>query len=218
MPCVGKPEFRVSTHSRPKAAENGFVQTNIRKTVSTHSRPKAAVCLVLRRRNHINRFNTQPPEGGWTAEIVEMLRKMVSTHSRPKAAGVELGVEDGVIHVSTHSRPKAAGAGHAINTAMSEVSTHSRPKAAALKDFVIQAIQNVSTHSRPKAADTINDKSVEQEAFQHTAARRRLLFRRVNSYGRKQFQHTAARRRLVNARSFPTTTHCFNTQPPEGGW
>ena len=66
-----------------------------------------------------------------------------------------------------------------------------------------------------------------------------MLFRRVNSFGR--FQHTAARRRLallsfqlslvatVSTHSrpkaaglpktpAPSSTRCFNTQPPEGGW
>ena len=33
------------------------------------------------------------------------------------------------------------------------------------------------------------------------------------------FQHTAARRRLVMLSSSPDKSHhCFNTQPPEGGW
>ena len=32
-------------------------------------------------------FNTQPPEGGWLAEVVRLERQAVSTHSRPKAAG-----------------------------------------------------------------------------------------------------------------------------------
>ena len=79
--------FRVSTHSRPKAAGE-FVQFDkFDVPVSTHSRPKAAGAvskdgetvaefqhtaarrrLVLLRRNMISnqkRFNTQPPEGGW---------------------------------------------------------------------------------------------------------------------------------------------------------
>ena len=32
-------------------------------------------------------FNTQPPEGGWKKTIKNMLAIAVSTHSRPKAAG-----------------------------------------------------------------------------------------------------------------------------------
>ena len=34
------------------------------------------------------RFNTQPPEGGWEPEDVKFIGlAKVSTHSRPKAAG-----------------------------------------------------------------------------------------------------------------------------------
>ena len=79
-------------------------------------------------------------------------------------------------------------------------------------------------------------------SFQHTAARRRLVFWVYNLVAWFEFQHTAARRRLVGrifktADSMTVSTHsrpkaagtdcrawrslyvrCFNTQPPEGGW
>ena len=35
---------------------------------------------------------------------------------------------------------------------------------------------------------------------------------------RIMFQHTAARRRLAQSRFIFFFIHCFNTQPPEGGW
>ena len=53
----------------------------------------------------------------------------------------------------------------------------------------------VSTHSRPKAAGNI------------------LLCQPISL----AFQHTAARRRL-DVRQSLLILHCFNTQPPEGGW
>ncbi len=37
--------------------------------------------------NTDNRFNTQPPEGGWVNWGQKDARYVVSTHSRPKAAG-----------------------------------------------------------------------------------------------------------------------------------
>ena len=56
----------------------------------------------------------------------------------------------------------------------------------------------VSTHSRPKAAGITDG----------------LYKRPVN-----KFQHTAARRRLARRRHVAVwCEHCFNTQPPEGGW
>ena len=55
------------------------------------------------------------------------------------------------------------------------VSTHSRPKAAeGYTDGMARDIL-VSTHSRPKAADFfIHEAGTIFQAFQHTAARRRL--------------------------------------------
>ena len=56
-------------------------------------------------------------------------------------------------------------------------------------------------------------------AFQHTAARRRLVSKLLRSVRLWSFQHTAARRRLAltNMYNAPFIV-CFNTQPPEGGW
>ena len=55
----------VSTHSRPKAAGVvlNFPECSI--LVSTHSRPKAAGRSKPPSWHHSQRFNTQPPEGGW---------------------------------------------------------------------------------------------------------------------------------------------------------
>ena len=56
------------------------------------------------------RFNTQPPEGGWTDHVPVYWYDEVSTHSRPKAAAKALDLQSApIITVSTHSRPKAAG-------------------------------------------------------------------------------------------------------------
>ncbi len=54
----------VSTHSRPKAAEFALIIATAVFDVSTHSRPKAAEFVLKRMRNEKVRFNTQPPEGG----------------------------------------------------------------------------------------------------------------------------------------------------------
>ena len=55
----------VSTHSRLKAAGTSLFTRSLRKHVSTHSRLKAAGLLVISIAQMVNRFNTQPPEGGW---------------------------------------------------------------------------------------------------------------------------------------------------------
>ena len=79
-----------------------------------------------------NRFNTQPPEGGWKPIYCSKIIYHVSTHSRLKAAGfsrrdlrqMPVGFntqppeggwpafakrKDRLSYVSTHSRLKAAG-------------------------------------------------------------------------------------------------------------
>ena len=58
---------------------------------------------------HTQRFNTQPPEGGWVLGRFITYQANVSTHSRPKAAGPNVAVSGNRVRVSTHSRPKAAG-------------------------------------------------------------------------------------------------------------
>ena len=99
----------------------------------------------------------------------------------------------------------------------------------------------VSTHSRPKAAAAAcKSCPFPLPAFQHTAARRRLLSLKLSVFQTARFQHTAARRRLlpgcenlieirlVSTHSRPKAAaaklkrsqfyvHSFNTQPPEGG-
>ena len=80
--------YKVSTHSRLKAAGNIKILTFVTVTVSTHSRLKAAGSVVSPPPDHNVGFNTQPPEGGWfTFDGVEAT-SAVSTHSRLKAAGI----------------------------------------------------------------------------------------------------------------------------------
>ena len=79
-------ENHVSTHSRPKAAENlpvvGIRQRLFQHTAARRRLLKNSVGLKV-----TFSFNTQPPEGGCTSNTVFILNHAVSTHSRPKAAG-----------------------------------------------------------------------------------------------------------------------------------
>ena len=132
----GLPHYKVSTHSRPKAAGPAIcwihcaadVSTHSRPKaaglhqqhgahvveVSTHSRPKAAGKSWLAKKYGRLGFNSQPPEGGWQIFQADFGRRQtVSTHSRPKAAGLQAINLTVIKHVSTHSRPKAAGSAFA---------------------------------------------------------------------------------------------------------
>ena len=56
--------MKVSTHSRPKAAEAKAGNKHVLLIVSTHSRPKAAEYADAAGAQADDCFNTQPPEGG----------------------------------------------------------------------------------------------------------------------------------------------------------
>ena len=145
--------YRVSTHSRPKAAGNqfkqfGFVQFGFQHTAArrrlgaatgadktvllfqhTAARRRLDPPFLYRHLAHSS-FNTQPPEGGWAAQARLRGVFVVSTHSRLKAAGQSPKLLDVNLRVSTHSRLKAAGSAIETSADKTIVSTHSRLKAA----------------------------------------------------------------------------------------
>ena len=191
--------FRVSTHSRSKAAAFGRAS----------NRYPPAYC-----------FNSQPLEGGCKRRgAVPQPPGCVSTHSRSKAAARAGNDVCRSGNVSTHSRSKAAAPVYNVIAVPVEVSTHSRSKAAAqdkikpldYKMFQLTAARRrlrllleqglndglVSTHSRSKAAASglcrgcqgapgfnsqpleggcvsISSTAILMSLFQLTAARRRL--------------------------------------------
>ena len=67
----------------------------------------------------------------------------------------------------------------------------------------------VSTHSRPKAAGACSFGLSDSSSFQHTAARRRLVWPICTANTVQMFQHTAARRRLAVPASFPDKPSAF---------
>ena len=99
----------VSTHSRPKAA--GLTRRSAKLICwFQHTAARRRLGNVNTNVIYLQRFNTQPPEGGWGRRCVLLGQQCaVSTHSRPKAAGLSHGQYHAVVSVSTHSRPKAAG-------------------------------------------------------------------------------------------------------------
>ena len=102
------------------------------KLVSTHSRPKAAGTAKVGNKCLIQRFNTQPPEGGWGCDMFKS-KRLLSFNTQPPEGGWDyiksIASPDLLFQhtaarrrlekvirrrdiweiVSTHSRPKAAG-------------------------------------------------------------------------------------------------------------
>ena len=119
--------------------------------------------------------------------------------------------------VSTHSRPKAAEPIPDARVNVLPVSTHSRPKAAGGRLRVrLSSLTFQHTAARRRLVWCFFCPTVNMR-FQHTAARRRLLYGNYFFYDLHWFQHTAARRRLPRLPLPPIRQTCFNTQPPEGG-
>ena len=140
--------------------------------------------------------------------------------------------------VSTHSRPKAAASFIYNIPCRAWVSTHSRPKAAVVAWFKYLASLVVSTHSRPKAAGYHPRLHCANMRFQHTAARRRLMYQWSCLFSKKSFNtqppeggcceisaSVIALRVSTHSRpkaagksaGWSSRLSCFNTQPPEGG-
>ena len=72
---------KVSTHSRLKAAGDGFNPYNTKKRVSTHSRLKAAGGRHTSNGIRTFGFNTQPPKGGWLFRSLMEGRMMWFQHT-----------------------------------------------------------------------------------------------------------------------------------------
>ena len=144
----------------------------------------------------------------------------VSTHSRPKAAGFGFDTLHYIPFVSTHSRPKAAG----LQTPRQFVGIlgfNTQPPEGGWKAIKppFQPLNSFNTQPPEGGWVIIILGIIEAVAFQHTAARRRLVRRPKENRPKAAFQHTAARRRLGLTKVFLHLCLIrFNTQPPEGGW
>ena len=99
----------VSTHSRLKAAGSDSQIRWLVFAVSTHSRLKAAGQHSFSIRGcRRERFNTQPPEGGWTAGCFLFWSILCFNTQPPEGGWPKDTYTHVVVLVSTHSRLKAA--------------------------------------------------------------------------------------------------------------
>ena len=75
------------TAARRRLGHRAFAAVAVWR-VSTHSRPKAAGFVNSFSRARVPRFNTQPPEDGCYIRANGHITSLVSTHSRPKTAAI----------------------------------------------------------------------------------------------------------------------------------
>ena len=78
--------------------------------VSTHSHPKVAGWCKMGNDRRYGRFNTQPPEGGWSFKLCEGRRLILFQHTATRRwLGTVRAAAEAFAAVSTHSHPKVAG-------------------------------------------------------------------------------------------------------------
>ena len=152
------------------------------------------------------------PAGAW------LVKPFQHTAARRRLGG-GMGVAAIFIFVSTHSRPKAAGVSSSSPTAAASGFNTQPPEGGWAGATQSRRHRLVSTHSRPKAAGiAICGGSSCLSEFQHTAARRRLLFASGFLLVRLPVStHSRPKAAAVCQRFFIGEATCFNTQPPEGG-
>ena len=191
--------FIVSTHSRPKAAGIGRGNADRLPRRFNTQPPEGGwpSWVVVVRTQKVFQHTAARRRLGLNLKPI-WFSEIVSTHSRPKAAGRSKRMGLRFLTVSTHSRPKAAGCFFCGSCDSSKVSTHSRPKAAGMGARAVLSSRNVSTHSRPKAAgQTKGSNSSFFSVSTHSRPKAAGSVFIVNSGIPSMFQHTAARRRLV---------------------
>ena len=119
-------------------------------------------------------FNTQPPEGGWRHPIGHRRRRR-GFNTQPPEGDCWSWAKKSLLLFCFNTQPPEGDCGYGgVVPPVRRVSTHSRPKATAVRAVVRGMVV----------------------LFQHTAARRRLLKVMRVLWPSFEFQHTAARRRL----------------------
>ena len=126
---------------------------------------------------YLSGFNTQPPEGGWYVKCSRIFWPATFQHTAARRRLVVRSVPQYPSLCRFNTQPPEGGW--------------------VFTGLVRAVFAVVSTHSRPKAAGLF------------------LASRRAMNAG---FQHTAARRRLASITKAAWMPMGFNTQPPEGGW
>ena len=213
----------VSTHSRPKVAglrylrqqtEQSFQHTAARRWLEfeklafnylvlgfqhTAARRWLAACRADHRHAQ-NRFNTQPPEGGWNCAAIQARRKLCF-NTQPPEGGWSGRCRYSPVSLGFNTQPPEGGWCWTAPVSYRDTSFNTQPPEGGwLGNFLFSHYaQVVSTHSRPKVAGLVAVGCSRQHSFQHTAARRWLVSEPTDTVFPSMFQHTAARRWLVIA-------------------
>ena len=124
-------------------------------------------------------------------------------------------------HVSTHSRPKAAGTMFfELNLKSLFQHTAARRRLAEISDTSSSFLICFNTQPPEGGWRAIGiSEGQKPKSFNTQPPEGGWSGIRVLASPHRAFQHTAARRRLVLTQQYSRDLQgCFNTQPPEGGW
>ena len=193
---------------------------------------------------YLARFNTQPPEGGWTTRFRSSLSRFLFQHTaarrRLDAVAAQFKAQEAV---STHSRPKAAGRRHRLPRPHQR-SFNTQPPEGGWMNGKTDLVDKGGFNTQPP-----------EGGWRWTSIRRGCWVISFNTQPPEggwasvppaifstfgfNTQPPEGGWRLKNAKSLPistVSTHsrpkaagrfdkrcslskpCFNTQPPEGGW
>ena len=98
----------VSTHSRPKAAAPYYLLEFAVVYCFNTQPPEGGCSLQIVKRFDRKRFNTQPPEGGCRHYQMSFCARHRFNTQPPEGGCTILTIFNQSVYVSTHSRPKAA--------------------------------------------------------------------------------------------------------------
>ena len=148
-----------------------------RQMVSTHSRPKAAGLQAMISTFAKFGFNTQPPEGGWEIFRFHLSFSNVSTHSRPKAAG---NLQDSHHNqmFCFNTQPPEGGWGETVKTIRRPIRFNTQPPEGGwlFPKLWLWSCFGFNTQPPEGGWSDFAARAYKQAQFQHTAARRRLVF------------------------------------------
>ena len=123
-------------------------------------------------------FNTQPPEGGWIRLCYLVWHKFRFNTQPPEGGWVTVGAKGNEQFMFQHTAARRRLAeGRLLRFQFVKVSTHSRPKAAGLYLHDSSFTFSCFNTQPPEGGWTPAEQAIHDFGwFQHTAARRRLVF------------------------------------------
>ena len=188
--------------------------------VSTHSRPKAAgACRVPDARLSLC-FNTQPPEGGWSSVKCRLSRGFCF-NTQPPEGGWRRPYICSHAGFRFNTQPPEGGWAFVLaHYASRELFQHTAARRRLGRAYRRLPVGLQFQHTAARRRLVNNPLGISAVTkFQHTAARRRLgNYKIAKQLGGLVSTHSRPKAAGPSALLVGHICNGFNTQPPEGGW